>query len=451
MTQKTLTIDEYNALLDQNRSVYVNQILDEQEGLRGPVLATEQDTTLYVRANGDDANDGLTTGNALATIGAALEKVPNLIRHKILIDIGEGNFPGIDISGFIIDQGQTLGSGGSTSAPRASLIISGTLGQPTLTTGTATGTADGGSTSQLVDSGQNWVVNELRGRLVLVGGAYRVVRDNTADTIEFCAVFGATCSGEAYEILEQKTVLNTGAGFYGYAVITIWDVLVSYRRCLAVENLKLDASATPYGLMTYGASGYIIRQCWVDKQSGSGQEAILVQNPLGETGYDEIYITGTWGIGMNLLWCAGPVRSVRAVVDGVSKTIGNGITMNGLAFDNVEVACIGCGYGMNLAGTWFIGNIQMNRGYFADSTNDGVRLGFPGAMEMQNVSGAGNGAFGVYNNSSTQLDIQAGMTVTGGSGALTINAGTNVHAWADLGSVGDIIKNEDTCAIVRRK
>jgi hypothetical protein len=408
---------------------------------------TTGDITYYVRTTGSDSNDGLSTGTALATLVAALDKIPALIKHKVLIDMGAGTFTGADITGFIIDQGQTLG--GSINTPDASLIISGTLGQPTLTTGTATGTATSGTTSQLVDTGQAWTTNELRGRLVLVDGNYRVVRDNTDDTIEFCAVYGASTSGKAYEILEQKTILNGNVAGYGYAALAIWDTYAVYRRCLIIENIKIDAADAYWGFLAYGVTGFSLSQSWIDKPSGSGGTGLVLQSIMSEFDAIEIYISGNFAEGSIAKYNAGILRNFRAVAKGVSSF---GFSFNGVSVDDVEIAAIDCGgAGCYMAETWPIGNLQMNRGYFADNGSHGLQLGSPGALEIANVAGSGNTGYGVYNDSSTRLDIGSGVTVTGTSGDLSIDAGTTTLSWSDLSSVGDVVKNLSTGALVRRK
>ena len=57
-------------------------------------VALVKDTTFYVRANGNDANDGLSTGTALKSVDAAVSMLSRYDPRdkKIVIDIGEGTF-----------------------------------------------------------------------------------------------------------------------------------------------------------------------------------------------------------------------------------------------------------------------------------------------------------------------------------------------------------------------
>jgi len=54
---------------------------------------TVSNITYYVDAvNGNDANDGLTSGNALKTIMAAIKKLPSIIRHTVTISLAAGTY-----------------------------------------------------------------------------------------------------------------------------------------------------------------------------------------------------------------------------------------------------------------------------------------------------------------------------------------------------------------------
>jgi len=189
------------------------------------VTSTSADITLYVRTTGSDSNNGLTVGTALLTIQEAVNRIPKYILHDITIDIGEGNFTGFALCGYIFSAGTTT-------------TIKGTLGNPTLTTGTTSGTATGGSNIQLVDSGQAWTAHELRGCLILVNGEYRVARDNDATTIDTVGTYAASVSGKAYEILEQKTVLNADGPSLGLPARIMVRSCTSTRDSLNIQDIE---------------------------------------------------------------------------------------------------------------------------------------------------------------------------------------------------------------------
>jgi hypothetical protein len=156
--------------------------------------ATYQNTTLYVRTTGSDANNGLSVSNALLTIQEAINRIPKYVRHNVTIDIGVGTFAPFYLDGFIQESGL--------------FIITGTLGDPTLASGTVSGTSTGGTTTTLTDAGQAWTNSNLIGHLLLVGGEYRVIFANTNDTIDVIGAFSAPTNGKAYHIYQPKTVIN---------------------------------------------------------------------------------------------------------------------------------------------------------------------------------------------------------------------------------------------------
>jgi hypothetical protein len=55
--------------------------------------ATTADITLYVNAaTGSDTNDGLTSGTAFKTIGAAIAKIPQIVNHVVTINLADGTY-----------------------------------------------------------------------------------------------------------------------------------------------------------------------------------------------------------------------------------------------------------------------------------------------------------------------------------------------------------------------
>jgi hypothetical protein len=183
-------------------------------GSPGALLATDYATTaalnLYVDSTGSDSNACTASGSsACLTIQGAVNKVPKLIRHPVLITVGAGSFAGAYVDGHKIDNGYA-----NNPSAGAYLEIQGTLQTATPATGTATGTATGGSAGStstfgtLVHGGQTWTVNDLRGKLVTVGSTTRVIQSNTADTITVVGTW-TNPNGSAYTIKDWSTVINT--------------------------------------------------------------------------------------------------------------------------------------------------------------------------------------------------------------------------------------------------
>jgi hypothetical protein len=256
---------------------------------------TVEDLTLYVATTGNDGNNCLTAGTACLTIQEAVNRVPTKVVHDVIINIGAGNFAGFTVAGFTV--------------PRyvGTLLIQGTLDNPTLTTGTTSGTADAGSTVQCVDNagpGQNWTVNELRGMLVLVGSDYRVIRNNTADTMNLIGPLSATCNGKSYEIFEQKTVINSASP--DYASANIWVTSNQAGRDNSIEFSDLKTTGNTYAIFHHYGDG----MKWVRIHSTGAVVNILIQSIGGETIIEDCYVEGgTYGYG--IVEISGQLRAKR--------------------------------------------------------------------------------------------------------------------------------------------
>lgn len=174
---------------------------------------------LYVDATlGDDLNTG-TSDKPFKTIQAAVGAVPKYIKHKTIIHIGSGSFPGFYVEGFRFDHTDTTSLGDW-------LQFSGTLKTATLGAGTATGTATGGtagtgfssSWGTLVDSGNAWTTNALRGLLVEIVSGTGIgqifpIDSNTSTTITIAGAWTAPNGTSTYAIRDWDTVINTSSLF----------------------------------------------------------------------------------------------------------------------------------------------------------------------------------------------------------------------------------------------
>ena len=282
--------------------------------------------TYYVRTDGNDSNTclGNTALLACATVQGALNKLPQFIKHAIVINVGAGTFPGFALKSLYM------------SAPAASLSISGALGAPTLTTGTASGTADGGSVVECADSGQAWTVNELRGRLMHVGAEYRVVQNNTATSAFLVGALGASCSGSAYSLVEQKTILNTDGG--NSSVVSASDI-----RSFGKEpqwhlwDLKLAPPWTDYGFsLQHGGGGHLERIAVITGAAGVNNSGISWQDSGGtRISMFDIYSTGSSGNGIELK------NNVMALESDNGRWYVYSVTGDGIRFVNSTYVGVG--------------------------------------------------------------------------------------------------------------
>ena len=259
--------------------------------------------TYYVRSDGNDANDGLASdsGHSLLTIQAAINKLPQHINHAYVVDIGAGNFAGFGMTGRNVNI-------------QGSLNITGALGQVTLGSGHRnSGTGGAGSdTFTLVDlSGVNdWTANELRGYLLYVPsrGEYRVIRNNTATTINCVGAFGATLNGLAYQIYEQKTIVNSVTPLLtSFCVIFLNNT--AYRDSLYANNLRISTPSGKGGFLCKDCAPQFIR-CRAGGTGGSGG-AFLFQTISGEVKMSDCY-SHDGSSGFNFFRCLG-VSSVTRI------------------------------------------------------------------------------------------------------------------------------------------
>lgn len=424
------------------------------------VHTTTEDITYYVRSGGDDSNDGLTVGTALATIQEAVDRTPKLIRHSVKIDVGEGTFTGFYVEGF-----DCIGAAGT-------FLVEGTLGNPTLTTGTTSGTATSGTTtSKLVDSGQSWTVNELRGMFLLVDGQYRVIYKNTNTEVYIHQVRSGMKAGSTYEIVVPTSVIDTGEPVIGYGILSR-NCTWTNRTDLTFRNFQVEGTygvslqstyggkferlrliGTVYGM--YFIYTYIRWDAATIYTSGGYYGALLLSG-RGEHLHD-FYSYNAILSGMFGGWT--DYFNIEAVA--VSDSQSNGIEFQKSPYlDMRQVLVENCaGFGLvvdyapgdDMGGLSYLTSelsLEMN-----DNGNDGLRLGNNAVARVKTLTGSGNAGYGVNLQNGSKLLFDGGSTdLTGSSGNVTINGGSTVLVWAtDFASDGDSAVNlANGCRIKRQ-
>lgn len=244
---------------------------------------TTEAITRYVATTGSDANPG-TEAAPFLTIQAALNSLPRVLKHPVIINVGAGNFTGAIISGF-------QDGGSSNDVSGSYLRIVGTLTQVTAATGSASGTLTsgtaGGTTAfgtVTVDSA-GWTVDDFQNKLLHVtsGGnadTYFVIRENTADTLTICGRFSSSSfAGSSFEIVESATIIanpvyvpatattSTGTAKYGFILkgntfSSYKDTIVSGSpRDLTIENFKISISGGGRGCLAYGPGETALIRC----------------------------------------------------------------------------------------------------------------------------------------------------------------------------------------------
>lgn len=420
------------------------------------VKQTTADVTYYVRTTGNDSNDCLSTGDACLTVQAAVNLVPKRIDHVVAIDVGAGNFAGFQASGFHVKFG-------------GSFTVQGTIGDFSPSTGTGSGTATGGSSSQCVDSGQSWTADNLRGALALVGGEYRTIRTNDATSFDVIGPFGATCSGESYAIKEQATVFDS-SGVYA------WLGRVEYISNLAPRDKMVLNDVKTSG----GTIGVLVMNSWAPQanriRTTGAAYGMLFQAVSGEVQMYDIAVDGFSVRGFTATRCAQGVREASRMFAFNGGGMGLEVYGTPMALsqywyadditgaDSIAIRIAGVTYSQITHGGV---NTSAGRGYVAERATD---VAFLGNIEVINCTGpaldildatadvetftgsTGNSSWGVIVSDTSRLYVTTATTVTGSSGDATITDGDITLTWAtDFAIDGDIETNlSNGCRIERR-
>jgi hypothetical protein len=235
--------------------------------------ATTANLTLYVNAaTGNDGNDGKTPTTAFLTIQKAIDSLPDRIRHRVSINVAAGNYAGFSIIGFIIDPAAGVTTCGIT--------ILGAYTNASVATGTATGTFTSTTTGSsatvtytvLGDTGQNWTVNDLRGKVleVLTGtsaGSIIPIVSNTANTLTLASTSAVGSVGGTYAIRDWASVINTPVTVPGSMTsattnsppinvgIAVRNNLIGVTNSVVIEGMKVNLSVAGNSISSDGNTG----------------------------------------------------------------------------------------------------------------------------------------------------------------------------------------------------
>ncbi len=201
--------------------------------------------TLYVAPAGSDGNACTGGGSeACATIQGALNKAPHELRDQVTISVAAGSYAGFYVSGFVSDQGYQQTTGG--------LLIDGAMGNSSISTGTATGTATSATQGShvrgtLTDSGQSWTTDDLQGRyLVTTGGTGSgqtfVISSNTVTAITILGAWAPTPDATTtYAIQEPTAVLNSSIS----SPASTTQGAISNSTTVYISGSNVNYSSTP--------------------------------------------------------------------------------------------------------------------------------------------------------------------------------------------------------------
>lgn len=249
------------------------------------VTRVDEPLSLYVDAAGNDNNPG-TLSEPFLTIQKALDSLEHLeIASAVTINVGPGTF-----AGFVIGNTIKIKSVSTQLLSTASVTIVGTLDTATGVT-SASGTSTSTATGIVNDTNQNWVVNELKGKIVRVlssGVSFEgYIQANTATQITFVGSITPT-SGTVYTILEHKTKLtqtvNTAGSLKSCIVLSGGGDSGTATVAATIKWLSCDTTGTAIsgGLVTsvgISANSYNFVTCNFNLDTaGSVTTAITVGN-----------------------------------------------------------------------------------------------------------------------------------------------------------------------------
>ncbi len=315
------------------------------------ISPTDGGWTLYVNGStGSDLNASCfaTGAGACSTIQGALNKAPKYLRHQLTVNVAAGNYAGFTVSGFVIDPG--------TQRVNAGILINGALANVTPTTGSASGTATGGTAGSgstfgtLVDSGATWTINDtaLVGKLVVItggtgSGQVRVITSNTATTLNVAGTWTATTGTSTYVIQSPSVIITsaaaaipkpqTGAEIAAAGIQLLDNVTVGSR--ITIENIAVSIAATQ-GVIT----------------SSTGTVELLQDTTTTTSGVAVSVGTGTaLTLTNSAITVSSGVSAVSAVAHGGIATIANlYVSGGGIVLRSVSGGSISGLYSASLIG-----------------------------------------------------------------------------------------------------
>lgn len=420
------------------------------------VSSTTEPKVLYVASTGQDSNPG-TQDAPFKTIQAAIDSLPEIIRHTVTISVGVGNFAGFAISGFTMDRLPL-------ELPGAWINVVGTLVNATVSTGTATGTVSSATGlsapcnfATVTDSTQTWTVNEHQGKMIEIltgtgaGNKLQIVSNTSTAVTVAGNPSPAIGAGATYAIRDWGTVINSGVatdgniGLPGSAgaggCVAIYNNIASATASrLQIQDMKLTPSTSAAAriegfptcsivgcsISTTGSISGLIASSRMQLSNtnfintGSGSLCLL-SSSISNTGFgghvSGCYFKGGAGgiiaIGnVSLSTTAFEGQSSSALTTGVKLFISQSsyvrITGNGSSA-GVRSSNVSAGNGqihLNLSGGWEINNC-------------GNAIWFEGPESVVSANGAGGSLTGTGNTNGfrigygARIQYVAASTLTG--------------------------------------
>lgn len=167
--------------------------------------------TVYLAGNGNDANDGYTSGSPKLTLASAWAAVAPVNRGTVTISAGTGTFAGATLAGVTMLGGSTVTLQGAASAVLSNVVAT-------------TGASGGGATQGTVTaSGAAYTVDAYANEWLTFGAATtttglrsirRVIDTNASAIVTFVGSLPANpVSGDTFDVTVPGTIFNTAMTF----------------------------------------------------------------------------------------------------------------------------------------------------------------------------------------------------------------------------------------------
>lgn len=215
--------------------------------------------TLYVDGTlgTDSANNGGAVGaGAYKTLSYMWTQLPSIFYGNITANVAAGTYA------------ETLTCQDKTAGGAFGITIIGA--QSVIDSGTATGGVQGATSTlgTLEDTTKAWTINEHKGRLALIGSAYRVIQSNTANTLTVVGYWSSSPSGSTYSIITQGTTI-TGAGAN--------SLLLGDFQTVKIQDIKFTgATQREIAIQNTGLQSFLyLERCWINSTALGGIFVLL--------------------------------------------------------------------------------------------------------------------------------------------------------------------------------
>lgn len=481
---------------------FYNNVYDNIGFDRKLISETTADLALYVATTGSDSNTCLTAPTACLTVQAAVNKVPKSIKHRVTINIGAGNFAAFIVSGF---QLNSWTSSSAATDYQFQIVGADPINYTPVGGGTGSGTATGGTTATLIDAGQGWAVNALRGKLVFVNSSWLIIRKNDATSLETVGVSSSTMSGKAYIIQDWSTIINTSnalkitpAVYASVAVLANTNVR-DINNSVSLQKMKVIPSdhSPAYGVFA-DESDIDLQYIYADQTLLGIYLARVTTATLANIvstggtygfyflGVNDIpsattnlfaYANSTGGyyilygndhtfnyvytdanVGAFSSFAAYYVKYLKiASLYGASNT-GFAFTCSGIYNCSIIAGTLDSnGYGVGVGITAIPSTAQSlygGTGFYAESlvisnsTNSAVYTASNAIVRLYTVTGTGNGGYGINSRFGSKVYFYSGTTVTGIG---DIKLGSSIYTYAgDYGADGNYKEDASDGTIIKR-